>query len=372
MLPEIGQPLLRTSEKPDVLKLSAAQSKELNRALHTGIRRLQSFSSTPVTPERIEKEVQRLLFLFSRDVLEDAFPETWLRPLPAPPVYHFRELKQVGWLGVGGFAKVELHFHKASGKTYAVKTLSKIYAEKTGMMKSLQLERLVLDVVKSPFVVNFYGSYNLERTVCFLLEPFLGGELYSKYRANEDWYGDAAKAKYYTASIAMGLRHVHAHHVILRGVKPEDCVLDSYGHLKMVDMGLGCFIIGKTYTTCGTPDYFPPEVIQASGQYFPSDWWCLGVMLFELLSEHSPFESAYPMQIYSKVIKGIDQIPFPESIPANAKEFISNLLKPCAEERLPIQTDGWEKLKACAWYADFDWIGLENQTLVPPYVPACR
>ena len=31
------------------------------------------------------------------------------------------------------------------------------------------------------------------------------------------------------------------------------------------DMGLAKFVVGKTYTTCGTPDYFAPELISASG-----------------------------------------------------------------------------------------------------------
>lgn len=54
----------------------------------------------------------------------------------------------------------------------------------------------------------------------------------------------------------------------------------------------------------GTPDYFSPEIISSEGHSFPVDWWCAGVMLFELLSGKPPFEAAYPMQIYQRVMKG--------------------------------------------------------------------
>lgn len=35
--------------------------------------------------------------------------------------------------------------------------------------------------------------------------------------------------------------------------------------MRREDMGLAKFVIGKTFTTCGTPDYFAPEVIASTG-----------------------------------------------------------------------------------------------------------
>lgn len=58
----------------------------------------------------------------------------------------------------------------------------------------------------------------------------------------------------------------------------------------------------KTYSTCGTPDYFAPEMVRNArakttkeklvflGYGKPVDLWCLGVLLHELLTGASPFE----------------------------------------------------------------------------------
>ena len=76
-------------------------------------------------------------------------------------------------------------------------------------------------------------------------------------------------------------------------------------------MGLAKVCVGKTYTTCGTPDYFAPELIASAGHNHAVDWWALGVLIFELMTGHAPFESPTPMQIYKKVNRGIDKVPFP-------------------------------------------------------------
>lgn len=37
--------------------------------------------------------------------------------------------------------------------------------------------------------------------------------------------------------------------------------MDGQGHPKLTDMGLAKQTVTKTKTTCGTPDYFAPEVL---------------------------------------------------------------------------------------------------------------
>mmetsp|Transcript_22431 Transcript_22431/g.62985 ORF Transcript_22431/g.62985 Transcript_22431/m.62985 type:complete len:476 (+) Transcript_22431:132-1559(+) len=285
---------------------------------------------------------------------------------PPPPL---RELEKFGLMGCGGFGKVELVEHGCE-RTYALKTLSKGYIEKTGTQQAACLERLLLSIVRSPFVVSFFGSYNEAQTVSLLLEPLMGGELYATYN-RKGFHGKYDHARYYIASICVALEHLHALRIVCRGIKPEDCVLDSGGHLKLVDLGLSKPVAGLTYTTCGTPDYFPPEMIQARGHSLPADWWSVGILCFELLAGHPPFDSAHPMQIYSKVMKGIQNVTFPKST-GEAKDFVVGKCQKDPQQRLPVRRGGIANLRQHKWFGAFDWGALENQTMEPPYLPSVK
>merc|ERR1712113_725051 len=200
--------------------------------------------------------------------------------------------------------------HKVTKETYAMGGLSKGYIVKTGMQESVMNEKNILMMTNSPFIIRLWETYNGAQTMYFLLEPALGGELYATYN-RKGFHGSEKHAKFYVAGVIEGFNHLHERRIIYRDLKPENLLMNDLGHLKITDMGLAKFVIGKTYTTCGTPDYFAPELIASTGYTNAVDWWTLGVLTFELMSGHPPFESAYPMQIYSKVMKGINKVPFP-------------------------------------------------------------
>eukprot|EP00435_Cladocopium_sp_Y103_P049322 s2239_g14.t2 len=206
----------------------------------------------------------------------------------------FKDLKKLGLLGCGGFGAVELVEEQKSGDVYALKALSKGFVVKSGMQSSVMSEKNVQLMCDSPFIVKLYETYNSPEHLYLLLELALGGELYATYNKRNMW-GNEPCAKFYVAGTVLAFEHLHGRKIVFRDLKPENLLLTDKGRVKLTDMGLAKVIHGKTYTTCGTPDYFAPELIASKGHGTAVDWWTLGVLTFELMSGHPPFESATPM-----------------------------------------------------------------------------
>mmetsp|Transcript_11171 Transcript_11171/g.25382 ORF Transcript_11171/g.25382 Transcript_11171/m.25382 type:complete len:827 (+) Transcript_11171:54-2534(+) len=281
------------------------------------------------------------------------------------------DLRKVGLLGCGAFGAVTLYEHKVTGETYALKALSKGYVVKTGMQKCVMLEKQVLLACDSPFVIKLHECYNQQDELGFLLEPALGGELYATYSL-KGFHGSKDHAGFYVAGVVYAFEHLHQRRILYRDLKPENLLLTETGHTKLTDMGLAKFVVGKTYTTCGTPDYFAPEVIKSSGQTRAVDWWTLGILLFELMSGHPPFEANLPMDIYSKVTKGIDKVSFPEACQGDVGDLVRGLLTAEPTTRLPMRLGGTKNIKDHRWYAGFDWDALLTLEMTPPYIPVVK
>ena len=77
--------------------------------------------------------------------------------------------------------------------------------------------------------------------------------------------------------------------------------------MKLTDFGMCKEKISprnQARTFCGTPHYIAPEVIREEPYSFPVDWWSLGVLTFEMIMGHPPFDDRRGDfdEIYKKII----------------------------------------------------------------------
>lgn len=72
-------------------------------------------------------------------------------------------------------------------------------------------------------------------------------------------------------------------------MKPENVMLDSSGHVRLIDFGLAKRCPDRTWTMCGTPEYLAPEVVTNQGHNKSADYWTLGVLIYEMMVGVPPF-----------------------------------------------------------------------------------
>ena len=103
------------------------------------------------------------------------------------------------------------------------------------------------------------------------------------------------------------LIYCHSLGVVHRDLKPENLLLDSKNlekaTIKISDFGLSRFLSEAqlTTTTCGTPGYVAPEVLQREPYDHRCDYWSLGVVLFLMLSGTPPFYHLDHLELFELI-----------------------------------------------------------------------
>merc|ERR1712187_969520 len=75
------------------------------------------------------------------------------------------------------------------------------------------------------------------------------------------------------------------------------------------------------------------------------------------------------MNIYAKVMAGIDPVFFPYHCQGPAKDLVCGLLRREPSDRLPLRQGGTANVRGHLWYLGFDWRGLEAMSIEPPFKP---
>ncbi|KAH9736893.1 CBL-interacting protein kinase 2 [Citrus sinensis] len=170
-------------------------------------------------------------------------------------------------LGQGTFAKVHYARNLKTGMSVAIKIIDKEKVLKVGMIDQIKREISVMRLVRHPNVVELYEVMASKTKIYFVMEYVKGGELFGKV-AKGKLKEDAAR-KYFQQLIS-AVDYCHSRGVCHRDLKPENLLLDEHGNLKVSDFGLSALAESKhqdglLHTTCGTPAYVAPEVINRRG-----------------------------------------------------------------------------------------------------------
>lgn len=272
-------------------------------------------------------------------------------------------------LGVGGFGRVELvQLSTDAKKTFALKQLKKKHIVETRQQDHIMSEKRIMYDSHCPFIVRLYKTFKDKKYLYMLLEVCLGGELWTILRDRGSF--DDNTTRFYVGCVIEAFSYLHGKGIVYRDLKPENLLLDEKGYCKLVDFGFAKKIgFGrKTWTFCGTPEYVAPEIILNKGHDFASDYWSLGILMYELLTGSPPFSGSDPMKTYNIILKGVDMIEFPRKITRNAHNLIKKLCKDNPSERLGYQRNGLKDIQKHKWFDGFNWDGLRNRKLAPPII----
>ncbi|XP_053678170.1 rho-associated protein kinase 2 [Anopheles nili] len=276
-------------------------------------------------------------------------------------------------IGRGSFGEVLLVRQKTTKQVYAMKRLSKYEMITRSDTAFFWEERYIMANANSEWIVQLHFAFQDAKFLYMVMDFMPGGDivgLMNVYEIPEKW------ALFYTMEVVLALDTIHRMGFIHRDVKPDNMLLDKYGHLKLADFGT-CMRMDddglvRSSNAVGTPDYISPEVLQfqgAKGGYGREcDWWSVGIFLYEILIGETPFYSDSLVGTYGKIMDYKNCLIFPEDAPIseNAKSLIKGFL---TERTVRLGRHSVEEIKTHPFFVNDTWTFENLRESVPPVVP---
>lgn len=356
-------------EQPQFRKFLAQVSEEARSTLFSNLLEIElsfrrSRGDTPTSEEYVNKfhEYRSLILraffeptLMSMEALSSAaadyVEETVTRTFESLEANRLGDYELIQELGRGGFGVVYEARHAKRNNRVALKTLP------TGIDgQELNAERLhrfrkefrTLAEINHP---NLVGMQTLEvdgGQWFFTMDLIEGSDLLTYVRPNDQL--DENRLRATLPQLVIGVRALHDCGIIHRDLKPSNVMVESSGRVLILDFGLAAGLqtptdltVSRSAMFAGTPRYAAPE--QMFGQRSEaSDWYALGVMLYESLTGAAPFRVKGPIELMrQKQHEEPASLAIRDDLPGDLTSLADSLLRRDPKERIDI-TSIWEAL----------------------------
>jgi eukaryotic-like serine/threonine-protein kinase len=229
----------------------------------------------------------------------------------------FGRYKILSKIGKGGMGEVYLARDNTLNRKVALKILSKSFAEDQDLLRRFEREAETASALNHPNILTIY-EFGVEDGLHFITTEFVEGEtLRDKLKRERLNLAELLNVAEQTAS---ALAAAHSAGIVHRDVKPENIMLRADGLAKVLDFGLAKivdkepessdpdaetqpYLHTQPGTVMGTVFYMSPEQARGKDTDERADVWSLGVILYEMMTAHLPFEGETASDVIASVLK---------------------------------------------------------------------
>ena len=271
-------------------------------------------------------------------------------------------------IGSGATSKVKIAVHQGTDARYACKIMDKRDVRENTNSRQVRKEVSAMRCLSHKNVVSLKSVLTTSSKIYIIMELVEGSELFNEIRA----YTKLSEpyARHFFKQLIDGLQHCHQEGVCHRDLKPENLMITDDKILKITDFGLcnlkrggpngtggggtgfmnsvTCSLFMRTQ--CGTPNFVAPEIVCLDDEHSPGtysgskvDIWACGVILFNLVAGHLPFNSAQTEDLFHDIVNG--NVPYPDWFSASLVDLVGHMLEVDPKERYTLK-----QIRAHEWF----------------------
>ncbi len=211
--------------------------------------------------------------------------------------------KLLAKLGEGGCGVVYLAEQEEPVRRRVALKVIRLGMDTREVIARFEAERQALALMDHPHIAKVFDAGSTENGRPYFVMELVRGVKITSY-CDQHNLATAERLRLFT-QVCHAIQHAHQKGVIHRDIKPSNILVtqqDAVPVPKVIDFGIAKATQGRLtdqtlYTAfeqfIGTPAYMSPEQAEMSSQDVdtPSDIYSLGVLLYELLTAHTPFET---------------------------------------------------------------------------------
>ena len=245
---------------------------------------------------------------------------------------HYRLLELIG---AGGMGEVYRACDERLGRDVAIKILPVSIQDEPPARRRLLAEARSASQLNHAHICTIY-EVGEESGVAFIAMEYIAGRALNAIIPPCGF--STEQVVHYGTQVADGLAHAHARRIIHRDLKPANVMVTPDGKAKVLDFGLATQLraeeieemtrsrvnFGESEPLAGTLPYMAPEQLRFEPVDLRSDIWALGVVLYEIASDHQPFSGHSGFEISSAILRDS-----PPPLPGHISTALAAVIRKC-------------------------------------------
>ncbi|MDH5195623.1 MAG: serine/threonine-protein kinase [Gemmatimonadota bacterium] len=239
-------------------------------------------------------------------------------------------------LGRGGMAIVHRARERQLEREVAVKVLPFSLAFDAEFVERFQREARTAARLEHPNIIPIYRVGQTGRVIYFVMK-LLRGQSLSRILSARGALAPV-EIRHLLSQTGGALGFAHRHGIVHRDIKPDNIMFDEHGHPVLTDFGIAKAASGTRLTgtgmSIGTPHYMSPEQARAQPLDGRSDLYSLGVVAYQCLTGHVPFDGEDAFSIgYKHIMEALPEPPLETAEARRLYTVIRQMLEKKPEDR---------------------------------------